>query len=131
MENNNLSTFRILYLVKGILTLAFSLFFVLYAMFGYFFTDLMEQEVNNSDLPFNPGAIFTIIGIIGFIISLTFGILTLIASKYIKERRSYTFIFVVAILNCLTGILGILLGVFSLIELNKPEIKSLFDKRIV
>jgi len=56
------------------------------------------------------------------------GILTLFASKYLKEIKNYNFIFVVAILNCLTGILGIVLGIFTIIELNKPDVKALFNK---
>lgn len=127
MENNNLNTFRILYLVKGILTLIFSLFFAAYAMFGYFFEDLMDQA-SNDDVPFNPGIIFLTIGVVGFVLAWILGIVTIMAAKHLKNRTGYTFIFVVAILNCLTGVLGILLGVFSILELNKPEVKALFDK---
>ncbi len=61
-------------------------------------------------------------------LTISLGILNLLASKYIKETKNYNFIFAVAVVNCLTGILGILLGVFTLIELTKPEIKPLFNK---
>ncbi|EDP69467.1 hypothetical protein FBALC1_05228 [Flavobacteriales bacterium ALC-1] len=124
---NNLGTFKILYLVKGILTLCFSLFFMLYAGMGFFFGAAMELDPTN-DAPFNPGIIFIIIGVIGIIFCVTLGVLTLLVSKYIKERRNYNFIFAMAIVNCLTGVLGILLGVFTLIELNKIEVKQLFRK---
>ncbi len=125
---NNLNTFRILYLIKGILTLGFSLFFILYAGMGLFFNTAIEHSNANNDLPFNFGWIFVIIGGIGFIISIAFGILTLLASKYIREVKNYNFIFAIAVVNCLTGVLGILLGVFTLVELTKPEIKQLFNK---
>jgi hypothetical protein len=125
MPNNNLNTFRILFLVYGILTIAFSLFFLLYAGFGLFIGDIIEKETHH-ELPFNPASIFTIIGGIGFVFAVTVGILTIIASNYIKAFKNYNFIFGMAVVNCLTGILGILLGVFTLIELSKPETKSLF-----
>ena len=131
MENtssNNLSLFRTLFLVKGILTLCFSLFFILYGGMGLFFASTIAANDSNVDLPFNFGYIFVIFGAIGLILCIAFGILTLLASKYLKEIKNYQFIFVVAIINCLTGILGILLGVFTLIELNKPEVKQLFNK---
>ncbi len=130
MQNitNNLNTFRILYLVKGILTLCFSIFFILYGCMGFIFGAIAENQDTHTDLPFNFGWIFAIIGGIGLIFCITFGILTLLASKYLKEVKNYNFIFVVAILNCLTGVLGILLGVFTLVELTKPEIKTLFNK---
>ena len=125
---NNLSTFKTLFLVKGILTLFFSLFFIAYACLGGFIGHIIETSDQTDPIPFNLGVIFIVIGSIGFIISVVMGILTLFASKYLKEIKNYNFIFVVAILNCLTGILGILLGVFTIIELNKPHIKELFIK---
>ena len=124
---NNLNTFKTLFLVKGILTLCFSLFFMLYAGIGLVFGTITTLDPTN-DVPFNPGIIFIIIGGIGVVFCVTLGVLMLFASKYIRERKNYNFIFAMAIVNCLTGILGILLGVFTLIELNKIEVKQLFEK---
>ena len=69
-----------------------------------------------------------VIGCVGAFFALVFGILTLMASKYLKEASHYNFILVMAVLNCLTGVLGILLGVFTIIELNKPEVRVLFNR---
>ncbi|WP_242670090.1 hypothetical protein [Gramella sp. KN1008] len=74
------------------------------------------------------GLIFVTIGSVIFLFLIGLGILTILAGKYLGERRKYDFIFVIAILNCLTGILGILLGIFTIIELNKPNVKRLFGK---
>ena len=125
MPNNNLHTYRILFLVYGILTLVFSLFFLLYAGFGFFIEGIIEKEANK-ELPFNPASIIMIIGGIGFVFAVITGILTIIASNYIKAVKNYNFVFAMAIVNCLTGILGILLGIFTLIEISKPETKALF-----
>jgi uncharacterized protein YacL len=125
MPNQNLNTYRVLFLVYGILTLVFSLFFLAYAGFGFFFHEMIENESQN-DMPFNVGSIFIVIGAIGFVFALIVGILTILASNYIKALKNYNFIFAMAIVNCLTGILGILLGIFALIELNKPETRALF-----
>ena len=129
IQKNNLDTFKILFLIKGILTLFFSIFFLFYAGMGAFFTEVIKNTNATDPMPFNPGYIFLVIGMVGFIISITMGILALLASKYIKEQRNYTFIFVVAIVNAITGILGILLAVFTLIELSKPHIKELFQEK--
>lgn len=124
---NNLSTFRTLHLVYGILIMFFSLFFLGYAFFGNFmFNQIPQEELN--EMPFNPGIIFVIVGVIGFICCLTAGILNLLSSKYMNEQRNYSFVFAVAIVNCLTGILGILLGIFTLIEIGKPHVKALLKK---
>lgn len=126
--SNNLNLFKTLFLVKGILTLCFSLFFVAYAFFGSFIGHAIESINHNDPIPFSIGTFFIVIGSFGFFITVTMGILTLLASKYLKEVKNYNFIFVISILNCLTGILGILLGVFTIIELNKPHVKELFNK---
>lgn len=127
MQNNSLGTFRILYLVYGILVLFFSIIFAIYAFFGFFIMESIDVKAED-DLPFNPGSIFLIIGGIGFVFATTIGVLNIVASNYLKNEKRYNFIFVMSIVNCLTGLLGILLGVFTLIELNKPEIKALFNK---
>lgn len=127
-SSNNLNLFQTLFLIKGIMTLLFSLLFIAYAFIGRFLGNIFEASNEANPISFNPGIIFIIIGSIGFIISLVMGILTLLASKYLKEIKNYNFIFVIAILNCLTGILGIVLSVFTIIELNKPLVKELFNK---
>jgi hypothetical protein len=101
-----------------------------YAGMGVLFGTIIALDPTDQS-PFNPGILFIAIGIIGLIFCVTLGVLTLFASKYIREQKNYNFIFAIAIVNCLTGILGILLGVFTLIELNKPEIKVLFEKQSI
>ena len=128
VSNNNLNTFKILYLVNGILSLLGLVFLTLYAFFVLHIFSEVNEAHPDPDMPFNPVVFITVIISIGAFFSLLFSVLSFLASKFIKEQRNYSFIFVVAILNCLTGILGILLGVFTLIELNKPEVKELFGK---
>lgn len=125
--NNNLNTFRVLFLVKGILNLCFSLFFIFYLGIALALSTSTNYLNTNNDFPFNLPGVFVVIGCTGLILSISLGILTLLASQYIKALKHYNFIFVVAIINCFTGILGILLGVFCLIELNKPEVKKRFN----
>lgn len=137
-KSNNLNTFRILYLVKGILTLCFSLFFIVYAFLGVLFMESIQVSDSTDGMPFaldylffsSFGIIIFIVACIGFLLTISLGILNLLASKYIKETKNYNFIFAIAVVNCLTGVLGILLGVFTLVELTKPEVKSLFNKNI-
>ncbi len=127
-STNNLYSYKILFLIKGILTLCFSLFFLIYIGLGFFMHNLDEFQYQSSDFPFHPGNFLVIIGAIGFVLTIAVGVVTILASKYIKERKNYTFIFVISIINALTGILGILLAVFTLIELNKPDVKKLFEE---
>lgn len=128
MEKNNLPTFRILYLVSGILSFVFSFIPLIYVGIGLFFGEIYNEypRTSRDAMPFNPGMFFVVFGLIFFVIIITMGILNLLVAKYIKETRNYNFVFAMAIVNCLGGILGILLGVFTLIEIHKPYAKELF-----
>ncbi len=123
---HNLGTFKILFIVKGILNLMLGFIPLAYAAFFGFFASNNNFPHEFNTPPFNTWFIFVAIGIFGFLVVVTFGVLTLLAAKYIHERKHYTFIIVVSVLNCFTGVLGILLGVFTIIELNKPNVKVLF-----
>ena len=123
--SNNLNTFRVLYIVKGVLSLLAALFFVGYLAFLNIF---INESTTMPDANIDVMSVLNIIMGIGFILCLVVGILTLMAANYIGQTRNYTFVLVIAILNCLSGILGIILGVFTIIEINKPHIKMLFDQ---
>lgn len=127
--SNNLGTFKILFLVKGILSLVVSLVPLVYAFLGLFLQDLIEENNPSDAFVVNPGTIFYIFGLVGFFLLILWGVMALIASRYLGEMRNYNFIFVVAIMHALTGILGLLLCIFTLIELTKPDVKALFTDR--
>ena len=124
----NMNTFRILFLIKGILDLLIGLIGLLYLSIGAFAGDLFQESAQRTgeSLPFNTTVIFVFVGIVLLVLALITGIPALMASSRFKKRSGRTFIIVAAAFNCLTGILGILLCIFTIIELQKPDVKSLF-----
>lgn len=130
-QPNNLNLFKTLFLVYGIFLLVFSLFPLIYVFMGGVFFALPEFNEIDNELPFNPGIIFIVFGLIGFAILIALGIVAIKASKHIGNTTNYNFVLVASILICFTGLMGMLLGIFSIIEINKPEVKQLFpSKRI-
>lgn len=123
---NNLDTFRILFIIKGILTLCFALIPIFYILLGSFIFS-QKGDDNGAQIA---GTIMVVVGIFIFLFLIALGIITIMAGNYLGRKTHYTFIFVVAIINCFTGILGIVLGIFTLIELNKPHVRQLFGKRV-
>ncbi len=121
---DNISTISILHLVKGILTFVFSLFFLLYAFMGEIFSEMSMEQ--NTEMPFDIATLFYVIGGIGFMICLILGLLNILSYNYLKHRKNHGFIFAVSIINCLSGVLGIVLGIFTIIEINKSHIKESF-----
>jgi len=127
---HNLDLLRVLYIVKACLNFLGVLLFVAYAGFGSFMFNMMGEfpSANQSEpFPTQLSWIFIIIGVVGALVFLVLAILTLVAAKNIKNRRGHTFILVVGIINCMSGILGIALGVFTLVELTKPHVRALFQ----
>jgi len=128
LRTNNLDTFKILYLLKGVLTLLFSIVPLFYIFFFKYFVEVGNLENLPKNLPFDFYTIFMVLGIAGFVFLAIISILLFLTSRYLGKIKNYNFIFVIAILSCFSGVLGILLGVFTLVELNKPEIKKMFEK---
>ena len=69
------------------------------------------------------------IGIASVIILLgwTLAICNLLAGKYLKQHKNYTFCFVIAVISCMFAPLGTLLGVFTIIVLVRDSVKQLFN----
>jgi hypothetical protein len=57
----------------------------------------------------------------------TFAGLILAAGNFLGRRKSYTFCFVVACIECICFPLGTILGIFTLIVLCRPSVKLLFQ----
>ncbi|MFC6859539.1 hypothetical protein [Zunongwangia atlantica] len=123
----NLGTYRILFIIKGVLNLCISLFGLFYVLLGIFIPSPTMTGVS-THTPFNlMSTIMVVFGSIFILFAIIMAVLTFLAAKYIGERRNATFIIVVAVINCLTGILGIVLGVLTIIEIQKPEVRALFE----
>ena len=127
-QKNNLDTFKILYIIKGVLNFLISIIFVFYFFMGPLMKSTAQYDPSMNDAPIDLFSVIQTIGAVGFIICIIAGILTLMAGGYLGKRKHHTFIIVIAVLNCLSGILGILLGIFTIIELQKPHVKELFVK---
>lgn len=129
-QGHNLNTFKILFLIKGIL--AYLLIFVglIYIAMGNFMAEQIQRDLarTGQEMVIDPTAFFTMIGVIMIIFGAVLGTLAIIASRKIAQQKSRTFIIVAAAVNCLSGILGILLCIFAVIELQKPAVKELFTE---
>ena len=125
---NNLDVLATLHLVYGILSFLGSLFFAIYIFMGAVLGDNMMQNTPNPP-PFDVSWVFIIIGSVGIFFCVLKGIFNFLTYSYLRKAKNFNFTFATAIINCLTGVLGIVLGVFTLVEINKPHVKELFYKK--
>ena len=84
------------------------------------------DEGNNPPPPFL-GWFFVGIGSIVILIGWALAIASLLAGKYLKQQKNYTFIFVMAVINCMFAPLGTVLGIFTIIVLLRDSVKQLFN----
>jgi hypothetical protein len=72
------------------------------------------------------GWIFVAIGAAFILFGLTFSALLAYAGRCLRQRRRYTFCLVMAAISCAFMPFGTVLGIFTLIVLTRPSVKSLF-----
>lgn len=136
--NQDLEHLRLLaifhYVVAGIGAL-FSCFPVFHLAFGLvmlFAPELLEHGPHNNP----PGLRFVglfMTGIASTIILLgwTMSFCVFLAGRYLNQHRHYMFCMVIAGILCLFVPFGTALGVFSIIVLIRPSVKTLFDQQTV
>ena len=73
------------------------------------------------------GVVAIVVGVFLFVLFEAYGILGIIAGRKFAKHQGYRFCFVLAIFTCLNFPLGTALGVFTIIVLNRPSVKALFQ----
>ena len=86
------------------------------------------------DLPNPPPELFgwmmIAIGVAFMVTGLGYAALLAYAGRCVARTRHWTFVIVVAALSCAFFPFGTGLGVFTIIVLSKPEVKSLFQPQV-
>ncbi len=71
---------------------------------------------------------YGVFGGIGVLIAVGMAWVQFLAGRNLSARRYRTFIFVVACFQCLSFPFGTALGVFTLVVLERPSVKRMFDQ---
>ena len=89
--------------------------------------EMSQQQIDDALVMFDTmGSLFTVIGIFIAVISLIFAVLLIVAGLKLRQPTGHTFCMVVAGASCLLFPFGTALGIFTLINLSKPEVKTRF-----
>lgn len=89
-------------------------------------TGRMNEGANPPPADF--GWFFIIFAVVFISIGWTFSICNFYAGKFLKERRNYTFCFVMSCINCAMAPFGTVLGVFGIIVLVRDSVKNIFKE---
>lgn len=131
-DADHLRLLSIFHYVVGGLTALFASIFVIYIVMGLFFV-LNPGLTQNTQHPEQAppaffGWIFVAIGSFIVLLGWTMAALTVYAGFCLKRREKRTFSLVVAGFNCLQVPFGTILGVFTLIVLQRPSVQALYRR---
>jgi hypothetical protein len=117
------------YVVAG-LAFAFASIFIVHVALGAFFLHAPQKLAGGSgELPPEfMGWIFIATGGSVVLAGWTYAAAMLAAGRSLARRRRYTFCLVMAGVSCLFAPVGTVLGVFSLLVLMRPSVKTLFGR---
>lgn len=127
---NNLSTLSILHYVYG----GFACFIgvvvlvILLTMGQLFQSDWFADSAGEPSPPF-VGILFGVIGWVVFTLLVAKGLANIISGNLLARARGRAFSQVVAAVDCLNIPFGITLGIFTIIELQRPEVKQLYAQQ--
>ncbi len=131
VDNEHINLLSLFQLISGIFTLAWSVFMVLYFGFIIFIINLggkfdAAKNQIDSEFPFQFMGIIIIVWIICLLIAIALGIAKIFSSKFLKQRKNRTFSIVISCIECFSFPYGTLLGVLSIIVLNRDNVKNVY-----
>jgi hypothetical protein len=123
-----LTTFH--YVLAGVAGL-FSLFPVIHLTLGLFLVFAPEKFTGSGHGQPPPAFMgWLFVGLAAFMIvcGLTFACLVLAAGRCLAKRKAYTFCFVMGCVECLFMPFGTVLGIFTIMVLNRSGVRGIFGK---
>ena len=117
------------YVVAG-LAAFFSFFPLLYTTVGVVFIFASRHGTAKPGEELPPeflGWIFAVIGMVLFVIGIAMAILILITGRSLAQCKHYSFVLVMACIECLFIPFGTILGVFTIVVLSRQSVRGLFS----
>lgn len=133
IDTEHLRLLAIFHYIVGGLTCLFALFPLLHVIMGLIMLNNPdafsppEGEAEQEDFRAFAGWLFVIIGGTFIVIGQTIGILIAVAGRNLQRWRNYMFCLVIACLECVMVPFGTVLGVFTIIVLNRESVKRRFE----
>ena len=130
-DAENLRHLAIAHYVMGGLTALLSCFPLIHVGMGVaMVSGKFPMAVYGSMLPEGRmvGWIFIGIGSLVILLGLTIASLMILTGRWLSARKNKAFCFIIACIECINMPLGTILGVFTLVVLQKSSVAALFNK---
>lgn len=123
--SKNFNVFRILHIVQACLAFMAMLAMLLFSYGSAMLFDTFMDQPGFEEIPFDIAAFYQVFGVIAGVWYLFIGLMNLLTARAFNQRRGYGIALTTSIINCLSGVLGMVLAIFTLIEIHKPGTKEM------
>jgi hypothetical protein len=118
------------YVLAGLLVVGGCLMAAYFAFAGYMATEILKAMPPSAGPP-PPSGVGWFFGAMGAAVTLaavTFAALHFMCARWLGARRNRSFCFVVACLSCILFPFGTILGIFTILVLQRGSVQALFDR---
>ena len=124
-DHSQLNALALAHMILGGIGMVLSLFSLLYVFLGL---AIVSGSLDMDDAPMAVGWLFFGMGVTFLILGEAMSIALFISGRHLKRRTGHTFSFVVACISCLSIPVGTILGILTIIVLNRPTVKAAYGK---
>jgi hypothetical protein len=125
-DEENLRLLTIFHYVVAGLAAVFSLFPLVYVGMGALMLYGKLDGPHGDPAARIMGWVFIAIGVVFFLMGMTFVVCVALAGRYLSRRKHHTYCFIMGAVDCLFMPFGTVLGVFTIIVLQKDAVRQLF-----
>lgn len=128
-DQDHLRLLAIFHYVVGAMTALFACIPLIHLSIGIAMI-ISPQTFGGSTGPQPPAFLGWLLAALGggfFLLGQLLAVCTILSGRFIGRRTRYTFIFVVACVECMMMPFGTVLGIFTIIVLSRESVKRLFN----
>ncbi|MDP0495747.1 MAG: hypothetical protein Q7Q73_06015 [Verrucomicrobiota bacterium JB024] len=127
-DDSHLNMLATAHKVIGIVGMVFACVPLIHVTIGILVLTGALNHSGHAQAPALAGLMFVLIGGLIFLVGQALAVCTLRSGRFLRERRNYTFSFVIGCILCTVFPIGTALGIFTLIVLSRPSVKQLYGR---
>ena len=127
-DNENLRLLSVFHYVIAGLAGLFSLFPIFHITMGALLVSGRLGDPNEQVPDRLFGMLFVVMGICMLLLGVAYAVCMGLAGRFLARHRNYVFCLVMAALSCAFFPFGTVLGVFTIVVLQRDSVRTLFDR---
>ena len=131
LDAEHLRLLSLFHYIRGGLTAAASCFFLIYVAMGMIFAGIPAFTRNGNPPPVAVGIFLAMFGGALVMLGWTWSAAVIYAGRCLAQRKNRVYCMVIAGISCIFIPYGTILGVCTLMVLQRPAVKQMFDQPLL